>query len=554
LEFKETIERFRKMGKRLMETLSGTSQSRKLAGAAAIVMSSIVVSRITGFIREMLIPNAFGLKETADAYAFAFKITGLMYDMLVGGAIAAALIPVLTGYIEKNNEEDGWKAVGTFINIVFIVMCIISLLGIIFAPFIVPTIAPGFDQPTMQLTVRLIRILFPSVAFLMLAGLCNGILNSYQRFAAAAYGPTIYNIGSILSILFFSKYGIEYVAAGVMCSSAVYFLFQLSFTLKNLKFYRFKLFFAHPGFKKLYRLAIPSLISSSIVQVNVIISSSFASLFTAGSVAAFNIADRLWQLPYGIFAQGMGIAMLPTLSGKYAVAKMDEYKDILNKSLRAVLILSVPSAFGFVVLREQIIRTILKFSALINESDVYLTGNILIFFSIALITHSIVAIMNRGFYAINDTKTPLFIGSATIALNIALSYIFYKTTSLSTGGMALAYSLASLTNALFLMFILNLKVKGIGLKNFAVFFLKILFASGVMACAVYALNLIIGTNLNSKFAQIVSLSAEIIIGVVLYFGVIILLKVEDGIKICKMVADKAKMLRRNFIKKCNKIT
>ncbi len=406
------------------------AQNKQLAGAAAIVMSSIVVSRITGFIREMLLPNAFGLQETADAYTFAFKITGLMFDMLVGGAIAAALIPVLTGYIEKNQEEDGWKAVGTFINLVFVATCIISLIGIVFAPFIVSITAPGFNESTAQLTVRIMRILFPSVAFLMLAGLCNGVLNSYQRFASAAYGPTIYNIGSALSILFFSKRGIETVAFGVMCSSIVYFLFQLSFTIKNLKYYRIKFYFDHPGFKKLFKLAVPSLISSSIVQVNVIISSSFASLFTAGSVAAYNIADRLWQLPYGIFAQGMGTAMLPILSARYTAGEIDDCKSIINKSLKTVLMLSIPSAFGFVLLKEQILRTILKFTALVEESDIILTGNILMFFSIALMTHSIVAIMNRSFYAINDTKTPLFIGSSTILVNIILSYIFYKTTSL----------------------------------------------------------------------------------------------------------------------------
>jgi len=519
-----------------------TSQNKRLAGAAVIVMTSIIVSRITGFIREMLVPNAFGLKETADAYAFAFKITGLMYDMLVGGAIAAALIPILTGYIEKNDEEDGWKAVGTFINIVFAAMCIISISGIIFAKNIVSVAAPGFDARTADLTARLIRILFPSVAFLMLAGLSNGVLNSYQRFAAAAYGPTIYNIGSALSILLLSGFGIEMVAVGVMCSSIIYFLFQLSFAFKNLKFYRFKLFFGHPGFKKLFRLAIPSLISSSIVQVNVIISSSFASLFTAGSVAAFNIADRLWQLPYGIFAQGMGIAMLPTLSAKYAVENIDGYRDVLNKSLKTVLLLSIPSAFGFLVLKDQVIRTILKFTAMIKESDVSMTGNILVFFSVALITHSIVAIMNRAFYASNDTKTPLFIGSSTILLNIILSYVFYKTTSLKAGGMALAYSLASLTNACLLMTLLNRKLKAIEIKSFAVFLIKVFFSSAVMGGILYIMSLLLGTNQNSKILQIAGLSLEVAVGAVLYFATAILVKVEEALAVYRAAVSKVKRI------------
>jgi len=157
-------------------------KNKKLTGAALIVMSSIIVSRITGFVREMLVPNLIGVNEEGDAYTVAFKITGLMYDMLVGGAVSAALIPVLSGYIARDDEETGWKVVGTFINTVIVAMVAVCFLGIIFAPQVVSLIGAGFETDAQkQLTVDLIRILFPSVAFLMMAGLCNGVLNSYNR-------------------------------------------------------------------------------------------------------------------------------------------------------------------------------------------------------------------------------------------------------------------------------------------------------------------------------------------------------------------------------------
>ena len=181
------------------------------------------------FLREMLVPNMIGVNEAGDAYTIAFRITGLMYDMLVGGAISAALIPILSGYIAKKDEENGWKAVGTFINVVIVAMSVVCLSGIIFAPQLVSLIAVGFESEAQkQLTVDLTRILFPSVAFLMLAGLSNGVLNSYHRFAAAAYGPSIYNIGSALSILLFSKsqWGVRGVAFGVMGSAIIYFYFN----------------------------------------------------------------------------------------------------------------------------------------------------------------------------------------------------------------------------------------------------------------------------------------------------------------------------------------
>jgi len=329
-----------------------------------------------------------------------------------------------------------------------------------------------------------------------------------------------------------------------MCSSIIYFLFQLSFALKNLKFYSFRLFLKHPGFKKLIHLAIPSLISSSIVQVNVIISSSFASLFTAGSVAALNIADRVWQLPYGIFAQGMGIAMLPTLSGKFAVGDMDDYKRILTKSLKTVLLLTIPSAFGFIVLKNSIIITILKFTNMIGENDIQITGNILMFFSLALMTHSIVAIMNRAFYAINDTKTPLFIGSGTIIVNISLSYVFYTffKDALSSGGMALAYSLASLLNAVLLLTLLNRKVKGIYIGKFIIFLVKSLFSASIMAIALYLINTLLDGVITNKLYQILALSFEVAAGILIYFTIVIALRVEEASLIYQGFMSKIKRI------------
>jgi putative peptidoglycan lipid II flippase len=507
----------------------GKPQKRNLTGAAVIVMSSIVFSRITGYFRVMLIPNKLTEKVVADSYIMAFKITDLMYNMLVGGAIAAALIPVLTGYIERQEEEEGWKAVGTFINVVFLCMVCLCILGIIFAPQIVPFIAKGFDEEGIKLTTRLTRILFPSVSFIMLAGLTNGVLNSYHRFAASAYGPVIYNLGGIFSLAYLSKFGVEMVAFGVMCSSLVYFLFQLSFAWKNLKYYRLKIYFNHPGFKKLFKLAIPSMMSSSIVQVNVIISAMFVTLFrTPGSVNAFNMADTTWQMPYGIFAQGIGIAILPTLSAKFAVGDLDDYKNILIKGLKSILFLCIPSAIGIIVLREPIIRTIFQWSKEFDANFVPMAGNILMFFSLALITQSIVATMNRAFYAINDTKSPLIVGASTILVNIGLSYLFYKFTSLGVGGMALSYSLTSTLNAVLLMNLLNKRVGGTDLREFFAFLLKVVPAAALMGVILLAANTLVDFASVSKLMQIIYLGLEVLIAAAVYFALSIILKVEEA--------------------------
>jgi putative peptidoglycan lipid II flippase len=532
-------------------------QRINLTSAAAIVMSSVVVSRITGFIREMLIPTRFGVSEIADIYNIAFLVPDLMYSLLVGGAVSAALIPVLSGYLGKGEEKEGWKAVSTFINVTFIATVIACLIGILFAPQLIQTVASGYNwsvKPTqMNLVVRLTRTLFPSVAFLMLAGLCNGVLNSYQRFAAAAFGPSIYNLLSAASIYFLSNkngennYGVEKVVIGVMLSAVAYFIFQMLFALKNLKNYRPIILINDKGFRRLFALAIPSLLSSSIVQINSIISARFATFFDEGSVTALRMADRTWQMPLGIIAQGMGVAILPTLSTEYATGRISEYKSTLMKGLKTVLLLSMPSAVGFIVLSKPIIRTIFKFSEKISEADITSTANILIFFTIALITQSITTILNRGFYAINDTKTPLYIGTSTIAVNVLLSMIFLYCTSLGVSGMALAYSIASFVNAIILLIVLNKKAKGIELADLFNFMIKILFASIIMGILLLFIDNIFTANINidgigaaSKLRQIIALLFEIIVGASVYFFITLLFKIDEAVNISRVILNKIK--------------
>ncbi|NMB34199.1 MAG: murein biosynthesis integral membrane protein MurJ [Clostridium sp.] len=524
--------------------------NKKLTSAAVIVMSSIVVSRITGFLREMLVPNMIGINETGDAYTIAFRITGLMYDMLVGGAVAAALIPVLSGYIAKKDEENGWKAVGTFINVIMLVMSLVCLSGILFAPQIVSLIAVGFkSEAQRQLTVDLTRILFPSVAFLMLAGLANGVLNSYHRFAAAAYGPSIYNLGSAISILLFSnsRWGVRGVAFGVMGSALIYFLFQLLFTFRNLRHYRFGFCLKHEGFKRLTKLAIPSLISSAIVQINAIVTGAFATLFGSGGVTALNIADRTWQMPYGIFAQGMGIAILPSLSSDIAIGKTEEYKNTLMRGIKVVLLLTIPSGVGFMVLKEPIIRTIFKMTSLFSEESVLVAGNILMFFSIALLSQSIVTIINRAFYALNDTLTPLLVGGTTIIINILLSFIFYKTTNMGVSGMALSYSLASALNAIFLLLILNKKMKGIYLKQLMGFLVKILPASLIMGGILFLMDTFITVDSQAKIVEVISLGSKIGVGVMVYFAAVLLIGVEEANYVKNIFVSKLRDIKNKRI-------
>jgi putative peptidoglycan lipid II flippase len=526
-----------------------SGKNKKIAGAAIIVMSSIILSRLTGFVRETLVPNYIGFDWHGDAYNIAFKITGLMYDLLVGGAIAAALIPILSGYIAKDNEKEGWKSISTFINAVIIAMTFVCVLGIIFAPFLVKISAWGFsdDPKQVALTIKLVRILFPSVALLMLTGLTNGVLNSYKRFTASAFGPTIYNIGCSISIFVFGRNNSEHlerIAYGIVLTSLLYFLLQLFLVFPNLKHYRFLFDLKNPEFKKLIKLAVPSLISSSIVQINVLIISSFASTIGKGVVTAYNVADRTWQLPYGIFAQGLGIAILPTISAMSALGDTKQFKFTVQKAIKVLTYAIVPCSIIFAVSGSEVISTIFQFTNKFDFSHVALTANILAFFSLAMVSQSVVAILNRSFYAQNDTKTPLYTGLSTIFVILGMCFYFTNFTSFNTPGLALSYTIASIINAILLY---GLLVKKIGpLKaNFKYFALKTALASIFSALVLIGANAFVFNYHVSKIIQIFRLSVVLSACFLTYFFVTLLLKQEEAIYLKDILVTK---LRRNKVK------
>ncbi len=528
-----------------------SSNNKKITGAAIIVMTSLVVSRITGYLRTILINNLLTASQS-DSILAAFRTTDLMYNLLIGGAISAALIPILSGYLARGEEEDGWKAVGTFINVIFLAMLVVSTLGVIFAPWVVSMTASGLEGQVRETTIQLTRILFPSVGVMMLAGMTNGVLNSYQRFAAAAYGPSIYNLGTALSIFVLSRYGVHYVAYGVLASAIMYFLIQVSFAFPNLKYYRPKLLWRHPGFRRLFRLAIPSLAASAIIQINILISLNFISLFEQeGSITAYYNANDIWQLPYGIFAMGLGTALLPTMSEKLALKQVDEFKRITNSAFKTILYLIIPSAIAFLVISRPVISVVYKWSANIDSQRIVTAGNVLLFFTAAMLAQSMLAILNRAFYANNDTKTPLYVGIVSIVLNYGLCWIFLKGTKLGPAGMALAYSISSLFTMTAMMYILSKKMNGMGWKKLAMYSVKLLEAAVLMGVVIFGIDKLLPVDftnsytLHSKIIEIVVLGVEIVVGALVYFGFTMLLKVEEAVQFKnKLLGRLTKVLKK----------
>jgi len=291
--------------------------------------------------------------------------------------------------------------------------------------------------------------------------------------------------------------------------------------------------------------------ASSITQVNLLISNVFTSGFSEGSVTALRNANDTWQLPYGIFAMGMGVALLPTLSEKSALDQKDDFRNILNKGLRTVLLLNIPSAVGLVVLNIPVISAIYKWS---DKVDIATTGKILAFYFVALVSQSILAIINRAFYAINDTKTPLYNGIIIIMTNAIFCQFFNSVTNLGVAGIALAYSLSSLINTCILVARLNNKIQAIRTNDLMKFILKVSLASAVMGLLLWAVNGLIPIDFLRPFSvvgkliELLYLLLEILIGVVVYFSIVYLTKVEEAVEMVKTALDKARQCVRKILK------
>ena len=280
----------------------------KLTGAAGIIMLATLLSRITGFLRTLLISTQMLPKGYSDEFILAFTLPDLVYDLLAGGAIAAALIPVLSAYLTKGKEKVGWKAISTFMNLTIVVMVVLELIFFFFTDNLLGILAAGYKDGTgnKALLITLTRILLLSAPFMMLAGQFNGILNSYKRFAIASFGPVIYNICTILSIALFGSKSAELTAWGVVFGAMVFFAIQFMAATGHFKNYRPRFYIKHEAFKKLMLLAIPSLISSTIIEINLIISKSFSTYFGTGMLTLLNNANRTcskgyWLSYYNIF-------------------------------------------------------------------------------------------------------------------------------------------------------------------------------------------------------------------------------------------------------------
>lgn len=522
------------------------SEGRTIARNAGIVMVLILISRLLGFVRERAIADVFGLTWETDAFRAAFNIPDLMYSLLIGGAISSAFIPVFSEMLARGQDKDAWGMASTFINLISGALLVLTVLGVIASPWLAPLVAPGFDGGQLEFLVVLMRVMFPAVLFTALAGVGMGVHNSYQSFIMPLLGPIMYNVAITLGAYVLGpRMGIMGMAVGTVAGAIVNFLMQVPFVAGKARRFPWRINLKHPGLRKVLKLMGPTLIGLSIVQLNTIILTALASTLTDGRITALNLANRLVQLPLGVFGMGMSMVIFPVMARLAAVGDMQQFRSTLVTGLRSILFITVPSAAGLIALREPIVRLLFEVGEF-GPDDTATTAYALLFFSVGVFAVSSVQILTRAFYSLQDTTTPVKIGALTVLTNTVLAVALLRWTDLEHGGLALAYSIAALVQMTTQLFFLRPKVGGrLEGRVLASTLARSVAAAAAMVPVAAAAARIVGArvDLGTLTGRLAEVGAGVLAGVAVYGVVAALLRMEELKQVASMLGRMARRER-----------
>src|SRR5882762_9230907 len=446
----------------------------------ATVSSLTLVSRILGYLRDFIIARAFGAGLATDAFFVAFRIPNLLRRLFAEGAFSQAFVPVLAEYKNRTSPEETRRLVDGVGTLLFLALVAVAALGMALAPIIVYISAPGFaaDAGKFGLTVTMLRITFPYIAFISLVAFSAGILNTWNRFALPAFTPTMLNIAFIVGALFFAEYfdpPILVLAWAVFVGGALQLMLQIPALVRLGLFPRPRLHWSHPGVRRMLKLMAPAAFGVSISQVSLLINTIFASFLVSGSVSWLYYADRLMEFPAGVLGVALGSILLPSLSKYHADARHAEYGALLDWGLRLTVALAV--------LALPLVATLFHYGRFTAE-DAWMTRQALVAYSVGLLGMILVKILAPGFYARQNIVTPVKIGIVTLVVTQLLNLMFII--PLRHAGLALAIGLGACLNAGLLYRYLRRQSIYTPRPGWPVFLLKVAAAVAFMALALLA--------------------------------------------------------------------
>ena len=425
-----------------------------LLKALATVSAMTLLSRILGFVRDTVMARVFGAGLMTDAFIVAFKIPNLLRRLFAEGAFSQAFVPILSEYKTRRGAEETRLLVDHVAGMLALALFVVTLIGVVTAPYVIYVSAPGFSADTekFDITVSLLRIIFPYIFFISLVALGAGILNTYSRFSVPAFTPVILNLSMIAGALWLAPHfnpPVLALAWSVVLGGVLQLAFQIPF-LRQLKLLpRPRLNFRDAGAWRVMKLMGPAVFGVSVGQISLLINTIFASFLVTGSVSWLYYADRLMEFPTGLLGVALGTILLPSLSKLFADNAQDEYNKLLDWGLRLTLLLALPAALALALLAVPLIATLFhygKFTAL----DLFMTRDALMAYSLGLLGLIMVKVLAPAFYARQNIRTPVKIAVATLVLTQLMNLAFIG--PFKHAGLALSIGLAACFNASLLLY------------------------------------------------------------------------------------------------------
>ncbi|HBX55473.1 murein biosynthesis integral membrane protein MurJ [Pseudomonas sp. UBA2684] len=497
-----------------------------LLKSLAAVSSLTMLSRVLGFVRDTLIARVFGAGVASDAFVVAFKLPNLLRRIFAEGAFSQAFVPILAEYKTQQGDEAARTFVAYVSGLLTLVLAVVTLLGIVIAPWIVWASAPGFadEAERFALTTDLLRVTFPYILLISLSSLAGAVLNTWNRFSVPAFVPTLLNLSMIMFLLFLAPYFDPPIMAlgwAVLVGGLLQLLYQLPHLKKIGMLVLPRLNLKDTGVWRVLKQMGPAIFGVSVSQISLIINTIFASFLVAGSVSWMYYADRLMELPSGVLGVALGTILLPALSKTYASADRDEYSRLLDWGLRLCFLLALPSAVALAVLAEPLTVSLFQYGKF-TANDALMTQQALMAYSVGLLGIILVKILAPGFYAQQNIRTPVKIAIVTLVVTQLLNLLLVG--PLAHAGLALAIGLGACLNAGLLYWQLRKRDVFQPQAGWALFLGKLLFAVLVMAAVLLlAMHFMPVWSDDGMLLRLLRLAGLVALGLASYFGMLVLL-------------------------------
>lgn len=464
--------------------------AQKLIKSAFAVSSMTLLSRLLGFVRDVVLATTFGAGPAFDAFVIAFKIPNFMRRLFAEGAFSQAFVPVLTQYRTQRTLEETQAFVNAIAGTLGSALLLVVVLAEISAPFIISVFAPGFvdDATRFELSTHMLRITFPYLLLIALTAFSGATLNAFNRFAVPAFTPVLLNVALITVAWLWAPHlaqPIYALAWGCVIGGVAQLLLQLPF-LKQINLLPTpKMRWRDPGVRRVMKLMVPALFGVSVAQIGILVDNFFASFLPAGSISWLYYSDRLIYFPLGVIGVALATVVLPHLSRQHHTASLEQYSATLDWALRCVLVVGLPAAVGLFVLSGPILATLIHHGAF-DAHDVVMTEKSLQAFAVGLPAFMLVKILASAFYSRQNIKTPVKIAAIALLANVALNFALIHV--LAHAGLALATSLAAMLNASFLLMLLLRRSVYSPQSKWLFLLLRLLVANAVMAAVIIGLS------------------------------------------------------------------